>query len=55
MTFNTQPRLSNEILTLLPLAEADFEGLYLAASSPETWAGHPKHDRWQRYVFESYF
>lgn len=38
-----------------PLAEADFEGLYLAASAPETWAGHPKHDRWKREVFEQYF
>lgn len=55
MAFNAQPRLSSALLTLRPLAEADFEGLYLAASSPETWAGHPKHNRWQRDVFESYF
>ena len=55
MAFNAQPRLSNGMLTLRPLAEADFEGLYLAASSPETWAGHPKHDRWQRSIFEPYF
>ncbi len=55
MAFNAQPRLSNRVLTLRPLAEADFEGLYLAASSPETWAGHPKQDRWQRAVFEPYF
>ncbi|MDB2376265.1 GNAT family N-acetyltransferase [Gammaproteobacteria bacterium] len=55
MAFNAQPRLSNGMLTLRPLAEADFEGLYLAASSPETWAGHPKHDRWQRTIFEPYF
>lgn len=55
MPFDTQPRLSGSLLSMRPLAEADFEGLYLAASSPETWAGHPKHDRWQREVFETYF
>ena len=53
--FDQQPRLSDDTLLLRPLAEADFEGLYLAASAPATWAGHPKHDRWQRDVFEDYF
>jgi RimJ/RimL family protein N-acetyltransferase len=55
MNFDFQPRLNGAALSMRPLAEADFEGLYLAASSPETWAGHPKHDRWQREVFEEYF
>lgn len=55
MAFDAQPRLNSPLLTLRPLAEADFEGLYLAASAPETWAGHPKQDRWQREVFEDYF
>ena len=55
LEFDRQPRLSDDSLLLRPLAEADFEGLYLAASAPATWAGHPKHDRWQREVFEDYF
>ena len=55
LEFDRQPRLSDDSLLLRPLAEADFEGLYLAASAPATWAGHPKHDRWQRDVFEDYF
>ena len=46
MAFNAQPRISNGMLTLHPLAKAEFEGLYFAASMPETWAGNPKHDRW---------
>ena len=38
MNFDFQPRLNGAALSMRPLAEADFEGLYLAASAPETWA-----------------
>lgn len=34
---------------------ADFEVLHRAASSPETWAGHPANNRYERTVFEPYF
>lgn len=53
-SFDFQPDLSSVCLRLKPLAEGDLEALYLAASSPETWAGHPSKDRYRREVFEPY-
>jgi len=32
----------------------DLEDLYLAASTPEIWKGHPSKDRYQREVFAPY-
>ncbi|CAN5599443.1 GNAT family protein [soil metagenome] len=52
--FDFQPELSNGQLRLRPLAAFDLEALYLAASAPEIWAGHPSQDRYQRVVFEPY-
>ncbi len=53
--FDSQPRLSGETLSLLPLQHDDFGGLYAAASDPETWAGHPATDRYKGDVFSKYF
>jgi RimJ/RimL family protein N-acetyltransferase len=52
--FEFQPDLSNGQLRLRPLAAPDLEALYLAASAPEIWAGHPSQDRYRRLVFEPY-
>lgn len=53
--FDDQPTLLGATLHLRPLHTDDFEALYAAANSPETWAGHPAKDRYRREVFEPYF
>jgi len=53
--FDCQPVLCGSTLRLRPLAESDFEGMFLAASDPCIWAGHPASDRYERQVFEAYF
>ena len=50
-----QPELPGDKISLRPLRGDDFEGLFAAASDPETWAGHPAKDRYKREVFEKYF
>ena len=55
MNFEDQPHLTGETLTLAPMTAEDFEPLYLAASDPGIWAGHPVKDRHKRDVFRPYF
>ena len=55
MTFDRQPVLTSETLVLRPLEAVDFEGLYAAASDPETWAGHPAKNRHESSVFRGYY
>jgi RimJ/RimL family protein N-acetyltransferase len=52
---NLQPTLSNELVTLIPLKEHDFETLFAVASDPLIWEQHPNKDRYQRDVFENFF
>jgi N-acetyltransferase len=52
--FNPQPRLFSSALELRPLKPDDLESLYLVASAPEVWEGHPAKDRHQREVFVPY-
>lgn len=47
--------LADGIVRLRPLAAADLESLYAAASDPLIWEQHPKNDRWKRDVFEKFF
>lgn len=55
MEFDIQATLENEMVTLYPLQEADFEALYAVASDPQIWAQHPNKDRWQKKVFRTFF
>jgi RimJ/RimL family protein N-acetyltransferase len=55
MSFELQPRIQNELITLQPLESDDFEGLYAVASDPLIWEQHPSSDRYQRPVFENFF
>lgn len=55
MGFELQPTLGGELLTLRPLREEDFAGLYAVASDPLVWDQHPAHDRWREEVFRSFF
>ncbi len=55
-TFPLQPlHLKNELISLIPLKQSDFERLYQVASDPELWAQHPNKNRYQRPVFENFF
>ncbi|HET9055308.1 MAG TPA: GNAT family N-acetyltransferase [Chitinophagaceae bacterium] len=55
MTFNLQPFLANEWVTLRPLKKEDFEALYKVASDPLIWEQHPIKTRYQKEVFQDYF
>ena len=55
LTFNAQPSLDSDTLSLRPLRQQDFEDLFAAAGHQEVWAGHPAKDRYKREVFEKYF
>ena len=50
-----QPVLSDDLVTLRPMAEGDRQPLFAVASDPAIWALHPAHDRWQRGVFDGFF
>jgi N-acetyltransferase len=54
LMFNPQPELFSSTLELRPLKLEDLESLFLVASAPEVWKGHPARDRHQRAVFEPY-
>nr|WP_070958919.1 GNAT family N-acetyltransferase [Hyphomonas sp. Mor2] len=53
--FDFQPRLSGDLISLVPATEADFEPLFAVAADPEIWAQHTARDRWQREVFRANF
>jgi RimJ/RimL family protein N-acetyltransferase len=56
MRFNIQPsHLQNELITLIPLEEVDFEDLYEVASDRLIWEQHPNKHRYQKEVFLNYF
>ncbi|MDN3606278.1 GNAT family N-acetyltransferase [Kaistella yonginensis] len=55
MKFSIQPKLENDSLQLLPLAESDFERLFNVASDPEVWAMHPNKERYKRDIFQNFF
>lgn len=52
---NLQPFLIGASLTLRPLAEEDFDELYLAAADPLIWEQHPDRHRYEPGPFEIYF
>ncbi len=55
MSFNKQPTLTGELLSLRPVQEEDFEALFEAASDPEIWEQHPAWDRYKEPVFRKFF
>mgnify|MGYP002630809057 CR=1 FL=1 len=55
MSFDKQPFLTSESLTLRPLADLDHAGLFAAAQDPLTWAGHHAPDRYKPEAFAAYF
>ena len=54
-SFNLQPTLAGDTITLRPLRSDDFDPLFAAASDPLIWEQHPEPLRWQRPIFEGFF
>ncbi|WP_136668767.1 GNAT family N-acetyltransferase [Flavobacterium sp. H122] len=52
---NLQPVLKNDLVSLIPLKDSDFEELYQVASDPLIWEQHPNKDRYKREVFQNFF
>ena len=55
MDFDLQPILTGKLIELRPLAPADFDALFQAASDPLIWEQHPENDRYTREVFQRFF
>jgi RimJ/RimL family protein N-acetyltransferase len=55
MPFDMQPTLTGELLTLRPLAPADFDALFAVASDPLIWEQHPARERYRKDVFTELF
>ncbi len=53
--FNIKPHLASENLTLRPLLEEDFNGLYAVVADKKMWAGHPDKNRYQMPIFAEWF
>jgi len=55
MDINVNLILENHKVSLIPLLETDFDGLYSVASNPEIWEQHPNKDRWKMEHFKVFF
>ena len=55
MTFELQPTLKGELITLRPLRSKDYADLYKVASDPLVWEQHPDRDRYKEEVFREFF
>ncbi|MGC2321839.1 MAG: GNAT family N-acetyltransferase [Terriglobales bacterium] len=55
MSFDLQPVLQGELLTLRPLRPGDFDELYSVASDPLIWEQHPANNRYKEDVFREFF
>lgn len=54
--FDLQPNhLKNNLISLSPLQENDFEELYVVANDELLWEQHPNKLRYQRDVFQNFF
>ena len=54
-TFDLQPVLDGERLTVRPIEASDWDDMFAAASDPKIWAQHPASDRYTEPVFRAYF
>ncbi len=54
-TFNFQPVLTSDNVSIRPLVESDFDELYACASDKKLWQGHPAKDRYKKVEFLKWF
>ncbi|WP_320814479.1 GNAT family N-acetyltransferase [Flavobacterium sp.] len=52
---NLQTSISNDLITIKPVQENDFEALFSVASDELLWEQHPNNDRYKREVFQVFF
>lgn len=52
---NLQPTISNELITIKPLQENNFESLFTIASDQLLLEQHPNNDRYKKEVFQLFF
>lgn len=50
-----QPTLSNDLITIKPVQEKDFETLFSVASDKLLWEQHPNNDRYKKEIFKVFF
>jgi RimJ/RimL family protein N-acetyltransferase len=55
VSFDLQPTLQGELLSLRPLRPEDWDALFAVASDPLIWEQHPASDRYQEEVFRGFF
>lgn len=55
MSFDLQPHLRGELVTLRPLTPEDWTELFAVASDRLIWEQHPESDRYTEEVFRGYF
>ena len=53
--FNFQPILKGETISLRPIHESDFNGLFDCASDEKLWEGHPSKNRYKETEFKKWF
>ena len=54
-SFELQPTLKGNLITLRPLLPDDFPALFAVASDRLVWEQHPCNDRYQEEVFKEFF
>lgn len=56
MPFDLQPLfLRDDLITLVPLQESDFDRLFEVAADPKVWEQHPNPNRYKVEDFTNYF
>lgn len=55
MTFDLQPTLVGQLVTMRPLRADDYAEIYAVASDKLIWEQHPAHDRYLEPVFRKLF
>lgn len=55
MDFDLQPILKNDLVTLRPIVQKDFEPLFKIASDPKIWEQHQNKDRHTQEAFAQFF
>jgi len=52
---NLSPTLCGNLVTLRPVRENDWDGMFEVASNPKVWADHVKRNRYKEEEFRPYF
>ncbi len=53
--FSFQPTIRNETISVRPIIEGDYDGLFAIVSDKIMWEGHPSKDRYKAAEFKKWF